>query len=98
MKCINCGNVAAWIYRPTENQSMAYCNGCLPGFLTAQKKAGHLEKADGADAVVNEAIEILNTPVVEEKAVYTIEEPVVEEPKTVKKTNKKAEVNEPDSE
>jgi hypothetical protein len=98
MKCVNCGNVAAWIYRPTEKQSMAYCNGCLPGFLTAQRKAGHLEKADGADAVVNEAIEILNTPVVETAAVYTIEEPVVEEPKTVKKTTKKAEVTEPDSE
>ena len=98
MKCVNCGNVAAWVYRPTEKQSMAYCNGCLPGFLTAQKKAGHLEKADGADEVINEVIDILNTPVVEEKVVYTIEEPVVETPKPVKKTTKKTEVTEPDSE
>ena len=98
MKCVNCGNVAAWIYRPTEKQSMAYCNGCLPGFLTAQRKAGHLEKADGADEVINEVIDILNTPVVEEKAVYTIEETVVETPKPVKKSTKKAEVTEPDSE
>jgi hypothetical protein len=98
MNCVNCGNIAAWVYRPTENQRMAYCNRCLPGFLANQKLAGHLEKADGADAVVDEAIAILNTPVVEEKAVYTIEEPVVEEPKAVKKTTKKAEVTEPDSE
>jgi hypothetical protein len=98
MKCVNCGNTAAWVYRPTATQSMAYCNGCLPGFLTAQKKAGHLEKADGIDEVINSAIDILNTPVVEEKVVYTIEEPVVEEPKPVKKTTKKAEVTEPASE
>jgi len=98
MKCINCENSAAWIYRPTETQRMSYCNSCLPGFLTNQKKAGHLEKAEGIDAVITEAIEILNTPVVETAAVYTVEEPAIEEPKPVKKTTKKAEVTEPDSE
>jgi hypothetical protein len=98
MKCANCGNAAAWVYRPTEKQSIAYCNGCLPGFLTAQKKAGYLEKADGIDEVLTEVIDLLNTPVVEEKATYTIEEPVVEESKPVKKTTKKAEVTEPASE
>lgn len=94
MNCINCINDAAWIYRPTEKQSMAYCNACLPGFLTAQKKAGHLEKAPGIDAVIASAVDVLNTPVVEEKAVYTVETPVVEEPKPVKKSTKKAEVTE----
>lgn len=92
MKCSNCSNAAAYIYQPTESQSIPYCIPCMPAFLRPRMKAGHLPKADGFDDYLQETIAALAP-----KDADQVESPK-EESKPVKKSSKKAVAVEPDAE
>lgn len=93
MKCSNCSNPAAYIYQPSESQSIPYCIPCMPSFLRPRMKAGHLVKAEGFDDYLQESIAAL-TPENTEDAPKAEEEPVVKS----SKKSKKASAVEPDAE